>query len=1020
MRCRGRENGVALIIVLATLVIIAVTITAFFSQSILSSQVAFTSSGQYQAEMIANTGLETVIADFQLEMAAGSINPAANLLVPKSNRMAAPFRVPSQGHPNVVKTSIGDEPFWDPNGYDPSITPPTRSASGNSTVNPAKNGRAINPIRWNAPYLLGTSLPQSLTPPDWILVTRAGPVRTGTHSLPAIANNLPTNGQYAIGRYAYIVYNTGGLLDANLTGFPASVVNRKPTFKTQKNNPQQIDISDLPSVQDADAFAQWRNAGSQSDLENKVIASATAGHTQVLAGDQAFISRHDLIKYVSKNPGVIGLGSLEFLTTTSHDQNTPFVIPDPNRAKVIAPHPAVGRDDDFNPKLSEILVQQEFQRKSDGTTAKVGEPLIKNRFALAHLALMTPTAVATQASDIYHYFGLQRAGAGEAWVYNHGASDRILRLSEVAALNREPDFFELLQAGILLGSLGKNIGDGFSAVSALDQNNYYQIIQIGANIIDQYDSDSYPTRISFNGEAFAGIEDLPYLSSIWETIYRMPVGAGNPYPNTYYVGAWYQPELWNPHAPSTSTAGPSQLRYIVRGRAQAMVGGMGGGTAGPTFGLETVLPNSNGLQFANNPAFREPQPLTPANSSADPNSRDYVPSQEFVGIWVGDVEARDRWYHGYEEGFSYTSGMVQPVGPEYVTHVLEYRDVTGSWVQYDSIRKVTMGAHATNNTQDGFFQPLRATYSTRSDPRTDRFGIGASAQAPVFGAGLTLRNDHGLGSEIWELGTAPGWTLHTYNGKTAMYPGLLADNKPGSASRYTDPDGVLRRADGAYNGSSDEGYPMMTGNNPSRPIILNRPFESVAELGYASRGMPWKHLDFFTTESADAALLDLFTVNPMPTTVAGNVDLNTRQAPVLAALLSNSKLAEDNTNTLSWTDATAIANAIVDTTKDPTKGPFLNRSDLVTKLMPELSGVPAANKIIKRQREAAVRTLADLGTTRTWTFMVDIIAQSGRYSKSATSLDDFLVQGERRYWMHVTIDRVTGKVLYKQIEPSDE
>ena len=71
----------------------------------------------------------------------------------------------------------------------------------------------------------------------------------------------------------------------------------------------------------------------------------------------------------------------------------------------------------------------------------------------------------------------------------------------------------------------------------------------------------------------------------------------------------------------------------------------------------------------------------------------------------------------------------------------------------------------------------------------------------------------------------------------------------------------------------------------------------MAELGYAFRDTPWRSLDFFTPESGDATLLDVFTVyGPDPYSymntfatetglVAGKVNLNTRQQPVLAALL---------------------------------------------------------------------------------------------------------------------------------------
>jgi hypothetical protein len=138
---------------------------------------------------------------------------------------------------------------------------------------------------------------------------------------------------------------------------------------------------------------------------------------------------------------------------------------------------------------------------------------------------------------------------------------------------------------------------------------------------------------------------------------------------------------------------------------------------------------------------------------------------------------------------------------------------------------------------------------------------------------------------------------------------------------YADADGVVRRATGAYvpsvNGSSASaavglptasinGYtnapqstPAATATTPatktpftqsqSRPLLLHRPFRTVAELGYVFRDVPWKNIDFFTPESGDAALLDLFCINETGDPngmVAGKVNLNTRQAPVLTAIVS--------------------------------------------------------------------------------------------------------------------------------------
>ena len=67
-------------------------------------------------------------------------------------------------------------------------------------------------------------------------------------------------------------------------------------------------------------------------------------------------------------------------------------------------------------------------------------------------------------------------------------------------------------------------------------------------------------------------------------------------------------------------------------------------------------------------------------------------------------------------------------------------------------------------------------------------------------------------------------------------------------------------------------------------------------------------------------------------------------------------------------------------------------------------------------KQTVARALAELSQTRTWNLMIDVIAQSGRYPANAGSLANFIVEGERRYWLHVAIDRFTGEVIDQQLE----
>ena len=373
-----------------------------------------------------------------------------------------------------------------------------------------------------------------------------------------------------------------------------------------------------------------------------------------------------------------------------------------------------------------------------------------------------------------------------------------------------------------------------------------------------------------------------------------------------------------------------------------------------------------------------------------------------------------------------------------------------------------------------------------------------------------------------------------------FYDGLLSQNNPavqllgGNADNgtnatirkeyYEDADGVARRAMGGYvpasgtvtsgtasgrrtNTSVLTGLPMATSaaldsvtglsvsptgkpgiiipsvQSQSRAIVLHRPFRSVGEMSYAFRGTPWKNIDFFTPESGDTALLDVFCVNEAPSDalVAGKVNLNTKQAPVIQAMLEGSYRDEWASSTtpptngarpaISSTEAKNLADTLLGLTSgaQPWQGPLTNVADIVGHYVPNagtvtgsdvyqytspstnttytyagftaaLSGttpsgtaiwdplpvpppLPTLSEVtqyIQRFREAAIRPLVDGGQTRVWNLLIDVIGQTGRYPSAATSVKNFIVEGEKRFWVHVAIDRNTGEVIDRQFEAVTE
>jgi hypothetical protein len=309
------------------------------------------------------------------------------------------------------------------------------------------------------------------------------------------------------------------------------------------------------------------------------------------------------------------------------------------------------------------------------------------------------------------------------------------------------------------------------------------------------------------------------------------------------------------------------------------------------------------------------------------------------------------------------------------------------------------------------------------DPRTLRFGVwGTDANGQGGGNG---KKDGSYGAEdsldqgppanrieliTWSKpqGSSSYFTVSTLPADLSLY---ATNGTP--SNHYVDFDNIQRRGDWTTdaNGTGSKKTVMYAsaktppaGNYQDRPQILNQPFQSVAELGRVFRDQPWKTLNFTTAGSADVGLLDAFTLQDVPMT-AGRFTLNTRQLPVVKAMLSKAATRLDGSSLLTPTQVTNIATDILAIT---TASPVLNKPDLVAQLATKASFTGLGNK---EARECVVRALSDATQTRTWNLLIDVIAQSGRYPPTANGLAEFLVEGEKRYWLHIAIDRFTGDVI---------
>jgi hypothetical protein len=194
-----------------------------------------------------------------------------------------------------------------------------------------------------------------------------------------------------------------------------------------------------------------------------------------------------------------------------------------------------------------------------------------------------------------------------------------MTLDQVAAANREPDFFELLQAAISNGSLGQNTGGGVTGQNTGGaglvlpdihmSNTTHHIFSIGAAIIDQADPDSVPMRIQFSpsGTLWSayGVENLPYITQIY------PIAGTSPDTSTQWA-TYLLFQLWNPHQNAPSTY-PVSVRIRVDGAIGIFTGGNGETwTTGTT---PQLIATGQSVTLSSAFSFSAPNPLTTANTT---------------------------------------------------------------------------------------------------------------------------------------------------------------------------------------------------------------------------------------------------------------------------------------------------------------------------------------------------------------------------------------------------------------------
>ena len=563
---RSKENAVALLIVLAFLVLLAGMSVAYLSRTASDRHIAHTSFNNAKSDQLARSALDIVVADFKQEVAVAGMPPTNANIGPQRSPKPAAGSMPAI--PNLVRRSTRSDIIAPP-------AVPSRASAVNSTADVSLNGRSISLTRWNSHYLVpksnaGDSSSDPITSgftspnywaPDWVIVTRNGPTGfNGWNS--SLSDASPLNTGYAIGRYAYVVYDEGGLCDANVVGLPsptpsvteigrkgsaglADLTGMKLTSGGSTPNPTTISKivawRNYATLQASGTFPALSPTPNASNFLNYFLDTSrdfrsVASTVYNARTDQYFANRKELIElFRSSLSGSVNM--LQFLGTFSRETNAP--------------------------------------------TWSVGTAALTQRFALGNLALVKPSPATSSASDIQKYFGLKWINGTPAgalptpatpghWQYV-GSTGGVMR-DQIPAFTTNPEFFQLLNYAI-------------NRTNSDDSTHIYTTLSIGAAIIDQYDDDgaadpvtgTTTTMIEYNGGWAFGLENTDPARPT-----PSPSPVASPFP---------------PPAGMLPTPPPAIGTYVMLNRPFRNIGELGYAFRASAVATPTPSPNPKTLDF---------------------------------------------------------------------------------------------------------------------------------------------------------------------------------------------------------------------------------------------------------------------------------------------------------------------------------------------------------------------------------------------------------------------------------------
>lgn len=875
----GASKGAALMIVLALVVLLTGIALAYFSRSTTDRQLAQSSYNDTSADLLASSALDIIVSDFKQEL----LDPSSRT-VTRSNIQPQNCGIPVDhlAIPNLVRRSVRLD---QPGQANAMPTPGVPSfASSVSSADVSANGRSITNARWNSHYLVPRATPgpgqtwdtvytdpiPSFTSPDWVLVTAQGP------------NPAPPPGA-VIGRYAFAVYDEGGLLDMSVAGAPikhasypspdnqygwanlsgCSVPSPTPWLANvgRKGIAAFADLTALPAApstnlpqSQVDNIVGWRNYATTQRTGANFGSFNYSGdpNNQTTCTNQDIYGSYLL--YFGDPPFTI-----ENTTDLLRSSSYPFTAVYPNTSS--------GRTDQALITRQELLKMRSALGFSQNTLQYMGTfsrernrpapdwpdlngTLSEGRFNMNNLALVVPNPCDPNAGPC-----TPPNGRKKGW------------------------------------QTGKNRNHLFGTVPEIVE--LFGLFWVKAALVDgNYKAPGHWTYVYHTGPN--------------------PPGEPDPNPNSIicFRAANQQEDFFQILHYALNIARPTGADRCA-----------GRGQLSRTFAIGASL-------------------IDQYDSGADCGN--YTP---------------DKW-----------AGTGCDLDPDVVTH-------NGNNLKY-------------------------ATHTT-----VIRYGQNGGGSSFVFGMEPTYSTT--VGSDGYINGDCPAG--QTGGGcSSAPHRPCVGDNQ----------------------------FPCAPPNEPPAPTpslttqVISHGFSNVGEFGYGidttATGVPT--MDFSPPNFYDAPVLDFFSYNPISSAYprAGIVNLYTRNAPVLAAILASTlktnAAASQNppSPVISGTPAatseamTAATRIVTETQKvlDPSQNPSygsVTQTDMTRAIAARLAAAAAQRTTgnLTEQEQAVARALAEVGQTRTWNLFIDVIAQTGKYKPNSPDLSgsNFVVEGERRYWLHISLGR---------------